>query len=64
MKTIKKEQRTFIERLYCDCGEDIIMGQNVLTSFPAQYIYHCKGCGTKITTSEVYPKVTYEDIEK
>lgn len=62
MKIIKKEQRTFIERLYCDCGGEADNARTVITTFPVQYFYHCKLCGEKIVTSDIYPKVTYVEI--
>lgn len=66
MNTVKKEQRTFIERLYCDCGAEMKPTGIVYSTYPPKYEYECtdkNNCRVRelLTTSEVYPKITYED---
>ena len=48
------------EHIYCSiCMEEFEIQPVVLTTYPAQYQYVCKGCGNHITSTEVYPKITY-----
>ena len=59
---IKQEVRTHITRLYCNCGEEMISGMTVLTTYPANYSYYCKRCDYTEICVVLYPKVTYEVI--
>lgn len=66
MKTQIKERRTFIERLYCDCGAEMRATGRVYFTDPQKYEYECtdkNNCKVRefFTTNEVYPKVTYEE---
>lgn len=48
------------EYIYCSiCMGQFEIQSEVLTTYPPQYKYVCKGCGNIITSTEVYPKITY-----
>lgn len=56
-----KEVKVYMDRLYCDvCDEEMEFTGMVLTSYPPQYPHSCPKCGHRITTTEQYPKVRYE----
>jgi uncharacterized Zn finger protein len=45
------------------CGDEMERSNEVLASYPPQYQYHCKVCGTKHTTREIYPRMEYEEAK-
>lgn len=48
------------EHIYCSiCMEQFDIQPVALTTYPPQYKYVCKGCGNIITSTEVYPRITY-----
>lgn len=59
------EVKTYIEKLYCDnCGEEMVMLNIVLPSYPAQYIYRCPKCEVEITSEIRYPLTRYEKVKE
>ena len=63
------EKRTKVKPIKVDltCGKcGGIFERNsdiVLTTYPPQYSYKCNKCGEIITTSDIFPKIEYEEIE-
>ena len=57
----KQEVKTFIERLFCECGKEMKATGSVFYTYPLKYEYSCE-CGKKDTEMEQYPKITYEAI--
>ena len=51
----------YVERIYCDCGEELIRNDVVLTTYPCQYTYYCPKCGHCETSVEQYPKISFQD---
>lgn len=48
--------RKVVHRVYCDdCDIELEFDNVVLTSYPAQYPYHCPNCGKVYTFWETYP---------
>ena len=63
MKTEKQEVKTFVTRLYCDCGEEMKIIQSWADS-ETRYIYQCPKCETETETmTDRYPKVEFRGIE-
>lgn len=62
MEIIKKECKTFIERAYCDCGEELF-SHTVNCTMPPSYNYECSKCGAKFTLDKNYPKNVYKELE-
>lgn len=65
MNEIKKEVRTFMTSLQCDCGGEYIYDHSrpVMLTLPAQHPYTCNKCGNKITSTGIYPQIEYEDMK-
>lgn len=63
MEIVKKEQKVFIERIYCRCGKEM-QNQNIqLTTHPPQYKYVCSECGFEVVSFVNYPSLSYEEID-
>ena len=61
-KVIRKEVKTYIEKLYCSCGEEMSNEGTMLPSYPAQYPHSCP-CGKEVEniTGLVYPRLVHEE---
>ena len=49
------EVRTFVIKVYCDCGGEIKFNGNANLSFPPQYVHECGDCGYLTTYPDQYP---------
>ena len=60
-----QEKRTIVipiqVTLICDCGKEMEPTGDILLSMPQKYVYHCLNCKNTNTTTEVYPRIIYED---
>lgn len=54
---------TYIKHAYCECGEELIRGNIVLTSNPPKYKYMCHKCNKQEYLDDIYPKLVYIDKE-
>ena len=65
MNEIRKEVRTFMTYVTCDCGGEFVYDSTrpVLLVYPAQHPYKCNKCGKETTLPDVYPKIEYEDMK-
>ena len=65
MNEIKKEVRTFMTYLQCECGGEYVYDHSrpVLDTYPAQHPYACNKCGKIITSTGIYPQIEYEDMK-
>ena len=62
MKTKTEEVKTFVTRLYCDCGEEMSISQQWADS-QMRYIYKCSKCYFRSgTMTDKYPKIEYRTI--
>jgi len=62
MKTETKQVETFITRLYCDCGGEMIISDQ-WSDTQTRYIYQCPKCQVlSETMTERYPKIQYRNI--
>jgi len=60
MKTETKEVKTFVTRLYCDCGEEMKVFKCWADS-QTRYIYQCPKCETVTETmTGKYPQIEYK----
>lgn len=56
------EVKTFITKMYCECGGEMIPNGNVLCTYPPQYSHDCNKCGKRACYDIKYPKVEYKEI--
>jgi len=62
MKTETKEVKTFITRLYCDCGSEMKTFRSWNDGSGIKSIYQCPNCETVSETIKGnYPKVEYRE---
>ena len=61
MEVIRKEVKTYIEKLYCSCGEEMSNDETMLTSYPPLYPHYCP-CGKEVKNVRgyCYPRTVYE----
>ena len=50
-----------LEYAYCECGEELIQSNCVLTTNPPKYKYVCPTCLKEEYLVDVYPKITYKE---
>jgi hypothetical protein len=62
MKATRQEVRTFIVRLYCDCGKEMTT-YKVLMCDPPKFHYSCK-CGKEYTSTTRFPTQELAPIGK
>lgn len=69
-KIRKFKTENYVERLFCDCGTELIydfdfLGILDVCTKNAQYKYMCPNCGNEILEKEIYPKniVDYVEVE-
>lgn len=60
----RREVRTILIKLICEkCECEILPTGECLTSYPAQYLHKCTGCGlTTHIAGKTYPYLDYEEI--
>ena len=63
MITKKVPVNVSIEYAYCECGEELVRDNVVLSSNPPKYKYVCSKCGKIEYLVDHYPKLTYADKE-
>lgn len=56
------EVRTFVLKVYCDCGGEIKFNGNADMSFPPQYVHACEDCGATTTYPDQYPLNTTQEV--
>lgn len=62
MTTIKRtEVKTYLEKLYCECGGQMLPYGYVLTTHPPQYPHKCEQCGKTTIESQPFPRITYDE---
>lgn len=61
----KIEVKTLMTMIYCShCGSPLQQSNRVFYTCPLQYQYNCPKCGLEsITTYEIYPKISYEEVD-
>lgn len=58
-----KKVETYVAILYCDnCGAEMRLCPEVLTSYPPQYKYICPKCGRAETSTVLYYSPEYKSI--
>ena len=69
-KIRKFKKENYVEKLFCDCGTELIydfdfLGILDVYSKNTQYKYKCPNCGNEIIEKEIYPKniVDYVEVE-
>ena len=60
MEIRRRPANTFIDRLYCDCGEELHSAEMLMT-MPPRYVHRCKKCSFSRTESERYPCLRHEE---
>jgi len=63
MKTETKEVKTFVTRLYCDCGEEMKPRAEFYPSKPSKIGYECPKCKEFVSNTEKYPKIEHSEVE-
>jgi len=59
--TVKAEKvDTYLERVYCECGEEMKYSNVELTSNPPQYPHKCLKCEKSKNMRQRYPRVSYK----
>ena len=61
--TIEKKVQPVVIKLYCNCGKEMERSDEVLSSFPVKYVYHCS-CGETHEDIIDYPKLEYKEVEE
>lgn len=61
--TIEKKVQPVIVKLYCNCGKEMKRSDEVLSSFPPQYVYYCT-CGETHTDTICYPGIDYREVKE
>ena len=61
--TIEKKVQPVMIQLYCNCGKEMKCSNEVLTSYPARYVYYCE-CGEAYTDEICYPTIEYREVEQ
>jgi hypothetical protein len=62
-KETKVEVKTYILRLICECGGDMMPTGECMSSKPPQYPHRCARCGSMETVSDkYYPVTTFEEV--
>lgn len=67
-KIRKFKTENYVERLFCDCGTELIYqfdfwGILDVYTKNAQYKYICPNCGKEILEKEIYPKTIVDYVE-
>ena len=58
-----KEVKVYRDSLYCEeCGEEMAFTGMALASYPMKYPHICPKCGKRVTKTEKYPTIRYEEI--
>ena len=62
-RTIKRvEVRTYLERLHCECGGQMLPTDLALPTDPPQYPHKCQLCDRQTVESETFPRLVYDEI--
>lgn len=56
------EVRTFVVKVYCDCGGQFTFNGNANLSNPPQYVHTCSDCGTVGYFQDQYPMETQQEV--
>jgi hypothetical protein len=60
MEIRRRPANTFIDRLYCDCGEELYSAEMQMTH-PPKYLHRCKKCSFSWADLERYPCLRHEE---
>jgi len=64
MNIHKTEVKTYMEHVFCDnCGDELVKSDIVLLTNPPKYRYECPNCGHSEDSFEIYPKMSYKEVE-
>ena len=63
-KEIRKEVRTFLVHLKCNCGGKMLATGMCLTSDPPQYPHECVECDLIVNKDTTYPCIQHEEINQ
>ena len=68
MKTKKFKTENYVEKLFCDCGTELIYHFDfleILGSYTEnmKYKYKCPNCGNEILNDKIYPNNVVEYVE-
>jgi len=62
MTTIKRiEVKTYRERLYCECGGEMLPTGMIYSTMPPQYPHQCQVCGAQAIAPDSFPRVVYDE---
>ena len=56
------EVRTFVVKVYCDCGGQYAFNGNANMAHPPQYVHLCQDCGHLTTFKDQYPLNTTQEV--
>ena len=56
------ETRTFVIKVYCDCGGQFGFNGNANMTHPPMYVHVCTDCGCTTTFPDIYPLDTTQEV--
>ena len=56
------EVRTFVVKVYCDCGGELKFNGHANMTYPPQYVHACGDCGLTTVYQDQYPLTTTQEV--